>query len=318
MRGKFQLRKAAQVGKFVVPAVVAFFVGRVIYANWSQIQQAEWDLNPPYLIASAVLCSPWFWARPLGWNLLVNAFGRRVPFSAVYRVVRHAELSRFLPGGFWAVASRIYLVKKWRVEASSALAATVVDLVLTTLAALIPALWSLSEAFPELGRVQKVIFFAFPIASIAVVHPKLLNLWAGFVFRRVGQGYEELEIRWRTLLGIWAMYVGAWVSLCAGAAMFIRGVIELDEGGTTFMGSSYAAAWLAGTFAVISPAGMGIREGALGLLLSRWMPAGPAFTVAIGIRLWILMLEVAWVAAGSLLPRPEPPEQGDATPSIET
>src|SRR5690606_9244854 len=123
-------------GKIVVPAVIAFFVGRVIYANWSQVQQAEWDLNFPYLVVSAALCAPWFWTRPLGWNLLVNAFGRRVPFSAVYRVVRHAELSRFLPGGIWALASRVYLVKKWRVTASSALAATVVDLVLTTLAAL--------------------------------------------------------------------------------------------------------------------------------------------------------------------------------------
>lgn len=317
MTGKSQLRWAARASKVLVPAVIAFFVGRVIYANWSQIEQADWDLSAPYLIASAALCTPWFWTRPLGWNVLVNAFGRRVPFSAVYRVVRHAELSRFLPGGIWALASRVYLVKRWRVQASSALAATVVDLVLTTLAAIIPALWSLSEAFPELGRVQKAIFFAFPILSVAVVHPKLLNLWAGFVFRRIGQGYQELQIRWRTLLGIWAMYAGAWVSMCFGVALFIRGVIDLDPEGTTFMGSSYAVAWLAGTFAVISPAGMGIREGALGLLLSRWMPAGPAFTVAVGIRLWVLLLEVAWVAAGSLLPRPEPPAE-EPTPSSET
>jgi hypothetical protein len=166
--------------------------------------------------------------------------------------------------------------------------------------------------------VQQVVFIAFPLVSIAVVHPKLLNLWAGFVFRRIGQDYEGLEIRWHTLLGIWGMYAGAWVALCAGVAMLIRGVIQLGPGGTTFMGSSYAVAWLAGTFAVISPAGMGIREGALGLLLSRWMPAGPAFTLAIGIRLWLLLLEVAWVGAGALLPRSDPPAAEDATASSET
>jgi hypothetical protein len=68
---------------------------------------------------------------------------------------------------------------------------------------------------------------------------------------------------------------------------------------------------------MISPAGMGIREGALGLLLERWMPTGPAFTVAIVIRLWLLVMEVAWVGIGSLLPRPEPgPEE--TSPSTET
>ena len=318
MTGKSHLRKAAHVAKFVVPALIAFFLGRVIYANWSQIRQAEWDLTPSYLIASAVLCAPWFWARPLGWNLLVNAFGQRVPFSAVFRVVRHAELSRFLPGGIWAMASRVYLVKKWRVKPSAALAATVVDLVLTTLAALLPALWSLSEAFPDLGRVQQIVFIAFPIVSIAIVHPKLLNLWAGFIFRRVGQDYEEAELRWRILLGIWVLYAGAWILMCAGVAMMIRGVLQLGPGGTTFMGSSYAAAWLAGSFALISPSGMGIREGALGLLLSRWIPTGPAFAVAIVVRLWLLGMEVVWVALGALLPRPEPPGDEEATLPTET
>src|SRR5690606_14253217 len=100
MAGKSQLRKTAQVAKFLVPALIAYFLGRVIHGNWSQIRQAEWDLTPGYLLASAALCAPWFWARPLGWNLLVNSFGRQVPYSAVYRVVRQAELSRFLPGGF--------------------------------------------------------------------------------------------------------------------------------------------------------------------------------------------------------------------------
>lgn len=307
------LRRAAGIGKFLIPAILAFFVGRVIHANWSQIQEAEWDISPLYLAASAVLSASWFWVRPLGWNLLVNGFGRPVPFFSVYRVVRQAELSRFIPGGVWQFASRVYLVQKWKVSASSALSATIVDLVLTTLAALIPALWSLGEAFPQLGRLQRIVFIAFPIVSIAVVHPKIFNAWAGLVFRRFGQDYAKLEIRWRTLLGIWAMYTASWILLCAGVAMFIRGVIQLGPGGSTFMGSSYAAAWLAGTFAMIAPAGMGIREGALGLLLSRWMPAGPAFTLAVGIRLWLLLLEVAWVGVGTLLPQREPAPETDTT-----
>lgn len=306
------LHRLAHGAKFLVPVIVAVFVGRVIYGNWQQIQDADWDIAPLYLLGSAALCSVWFWVRPLGWNLLVNGFGRTIPFPAVFRVVRQAELSRFIPGGVWHFASRVYLIKQWKVSASSALAATVVDLILTTLAAFIPALWSLSSTFPELGGRVQMALMVFPLISVVLVHPKVFNLWAGMLFRRLGQRYVKLDVHWGRLLGIWAMYVGAWSATCLGVALFIRGVIALGPGGTTFMGSSYAVAWLVGTFAVISPAGMGIREGALGLLLAQWMPEGPAFAIAVGIRLWLLLIEVGWVLVAMLLPRPEPPTAIDA------
>jgi hypothetical protein len=61
-----------------------------------------------------------------------------------------------------------------------------------------------------------------------------------------------------------------------------------------------------GTLTMIAPGGMGIREGALGLLLSRILPAGPAFTLAVGIRLWTLLVEITTFGFGSLLPKSEP------------
>ncbi len=303
-----RLRTLAHGLKIAVPLVIAYFVGRVIVANWHQVQDADWRFSPPYLVGAALLCSPWFLARPLGWNVIVNRFGRHVPYPAVYRVVRQAELSRFVPGGVWQFVSRVYLIKKWRVTASAALAATIIDLVLAALAAIIPALWSLGEALPNLARFQRVMLWVFPFISIAVVHPKIFNAWAGLLAKRLGQDWADLEIRWSMLLGIWALYVVAWIALCAGVALFVRGVIDVGPHGTMFIGSSYAAAWLAGTLAMIAPAGMGIREGALGLLLTRLMPQGPAFTLAVAIRFWLLLMEVVWVAVGALLPNPEPPD----------
>ena len=308
-----KLRRFAHVAKIAVPLVVAFFVGRVIVSNWQQVRDADWHFSPVYLAASFLLCSPWFLARPLGWNVIVNRFGRHVPYAAVYRVVRQAELSRFVPGGVWQFVSRVYLIKKWHVAASAALAATIIDLVLAALAAIIPALWSLGEALPNLASFQRVMLWVFPLASVAIVHPKIFNAWAGLLARRLGQSWTDLEIRWRMLLGVWALYVVGWIAQCTGVAMFVRGVIAIGPEGTTFIASSYAAAWLAGTLAMVAPAGMGIREGALGLLLSQLMPRGPAFTLAVAIRFWLLLMEICWVAFSALLPRPEPPEEPDLT-----
>lgn len=295
--------------KLLVPLVIAFFVARVIHANWEQVKDAEWSFRPGYLLLSYLLVSPWFVIRPFGWNMILNNFGRRVPFPAVFRVARHAELSRYVPGGVWQFVSRIYLIQKWHVSATACVVATMVDLVLATLASIVPALWSLSDLLPELGRFHRIMVFGFPVASIAVIHPKVLNWWAAIVARRIGQPYTPLRISFARIVAIWAMYVGAWFGLCAGVSVFVYGLIQLDGRHAVFVGASYAVAWLIGTLTMIAPAGMGIRDSALGLLLSKLVGTGPAFTLAVGIRFWLLLVELSWVGWGSLMRRPEPPAE---------
>ena len=307
------IKKLAGALKLLVPLVIAFFVGRVIHANWEQVRDAEWQLSPLYLLGSFLLCSGWFLFRPLGWSIILNRFGRHVPYPAVFRVYRQSELSRYVPGAVWQFVSRIYLIKRWHVSASACLAATIVDLVLATLAAIIPALWTLRAAFPEMQLYHRIVLMAFPLVSVLVVHPRIFNAWAGFIAGRLRQPWDPLQITWGRLLGIWALYVSGWLMLCGGVALFARGILAMEPGGSAYLGSSYAVAWLIGTLTMIAPAGMGVREGALGLLLSRAIAEGPAFTLAVGIRFWVLLVEVCWFGLGALMPNPEPPESPDET-----
>ena len=47
---------------------------------------------------------------------------------------------------------------------------------------------------------------------------------------------------------------------------------------------------------------MGVRDGVFGLLLSQMMPVGTAFTVALAVRLWITVVELAWLALAQAMP----------------
>ena len=203
------------------------------------------------------------------------------------------------------------VIQKWHVSATACVAATMVDLVLATLASIVPALGALGDLMPELGRFHRIMVWVFPAFSIAVIHPKVFNAWAGLIAKRLGQPYTPLEIRFRRVFAIWAMYVTAWFALAAGIAIFVYGLIQLEPGNAAYVGSSYAVAWLVGILTMIAPAGMGIRELALGLLLSTLVGEGTAFTLAVGIRFWLLIVELVWVGLGTLLPRPEPPASAE-------
>lgn len=297
------IKRATQTAKWIVPVVVAVFIGRSIVTNWSQVREAEWALEPGWLALSFILCSGWYWARPMGWSVALNGFGRPVPFRPLFRLYRRAEMSRFVPGAVWQFVSRVYLIKRWGVAPAACLAATLIDFVLAMLAAVPLAALRLADALPMMRGYLLWAFVVFPFGALAVVHPKILNFWAGFTAKILKQPYQKLDISWARLGGVWLMYALAWAGWAFGAACFVRGVVRIDAGDIPIVASSYALSWLSAMLTMISPAGMGIREALLGLLLEPVLPRGAALTVAVGIRLWMTFCEVVWTLVGEHLAR---------------
>jgi hypothetical protein len=87
-----------------------------------------------------------------------------------------------------------------------------------------------------------------------------------------------------------------------GLAFFVRAIMVIPFGDFPRLAGDYAASWVASMLAVVAPAGMGIRDGVFGLLLSRMMPLGTAFAVALAVRLWIVLLDLAWVGVAQAMP----------------
>lgn len=293
-----RINRAFQILKFLVPLVIAFFIGRVIHRNWQEVRAADWTFDGGYLFISVLLTAGWFVLRPYVWAAILGRFGHPISYGAAFRIFRQAELSRFVPGTVWQYVSRVYLAGQWGVPAAATMAATIVETVLLVLASILPALLNIREAVPRLAGVQQVLLFVFPAVALAVVHPRVLNLWAGFLARRMKQPYSKLEIGWGAVAGVWLTYSLMWLVVGLGVGCFVRGVISIPLTEVPLVGSYYAAAWFIGIISVVAPAGMGIREGAFGLLLSQAMPLGAALTIAVSVRLWMTLLEVVWAALG--------------------
>ncbi len=294
--------------KCAVPLVLAYFIGRQIHGNWEQVRAETWQLDGRWLALSFFPAAGWYLLRPLGWALLLRGFGHNVGYGELYRVFRKAELSRYVPGGIWQFASRIYLTRRFGVGSAACVAATLLDTILAGLGAIVPATWLAASGLTTLGTWQRVALAVFPLLAMAFVYPRVLNAWAQPLSRLLKQPYTALQTSAGRMLGIWAMYAGVWIGLAFGMACYARALLpSLTLGQLAYVAGSYALAWLAALVTMIAPAGMGVREGILGLLLSRIVAAGTAMTLAVAMRLWIILMELAWLAACPLMPL-EPPE----------
>ena len=147
-------KRVLSVAKVLLPLVIAFFIGRVIYRNWQHVREAEWELAPSYLLVSFLLTACWFTVRPLVWSTLLKRLGYPISFRSAYLVVRRAELSRYVPGTIWQYLSRVYLAGRYGVPAAVCMAATFLETVLLILASLGPAVWNLDALLPDLGPIS--------------------------------------------------------------------------------------------------------------------------------------------------------------------
>jgi len=301
------IKRIAGVAKVLVPLVVAFFIGKVIYRNWQQVREAEWAFSPVYIFLSVLVTAFWFVVRPWVWKLILAQFGYSLPYGAAYQIFRRAELSRFVPGSIWHYVSRVYLAGQWGIPAAACLAATLTETVILLLAAIVPALWSLHQALPFLEAPQRVLLLVVPFIALGLMHPKVLNFGGRLLARRMKQPYVELRVGWARLAGIWLLYVLIWVTHGLSAGLFIRGILEVPISLIPTLGSSYILAWLIGMVSLIAPAGMGVRDGAFGLLLRSVMPLGAALTVAVAVRLWSVSIELLYtMGVGRFIHSPAP------------
>ena len=80
------------------------------------------------------------------------------------------------------------------------------------------------------------------------------------------------------------------------------------------MVAAYAAAYAVGFLALLTPAGLGVREGVLVVALAPVLPAGPALVVALSSRLWMMLVELAGAAITHLIAR-QPASAAQAGPA---
>lgn len=296
-------RRLLPLVKTCVPLIVAYFIGRMIHGNWQQVRAEPWRFDAALLALSFALGAAWHLVRPLGWTRLIRGFGHDLPFWDVYRIYRKSEVSRYVPGGVWQFASRIYLTRKYGVGAATCLAATLLDMALAALAAMLPAAWLSGPASTSLGTWQKSALLVFPLVACALVYPRALNAWAEPVARWLRRPYRRLTMKTRQMFAIWAMYVGASTLLGLAMACFARALLPVISGGQfAYIAGCYVMAWVAALLTMVSPAGVGIREGILGMLLAQTVAAGTAMTLAVGMRLWAVCMELAWLGAAALQP----------------
>lgn len=308
------------VAAFLLLALVfaAFFLVR----GWSTLEglggpaeSGGWRVSPRWLLAGLGLGTVNLLGMAAIWVWLARRFGERIEYLEGIPAWLGANLGRYIPGKVWQLAGlAAYMRGKGHsssVAVLSALALQIVVLVTGLLAAALALGGRIEKAFG--GSVLVPILMA--AGLLLLLHPAILRrstAWLARLLRedsgdgpaeeatgrgREGapRGGETLLIGLATLAAWWLYGVGLW---CIAA-----GLLEDPIGDPLTLMGIYAASYVVGYIALISPGGLVVREGAMILLLATVLsvPAGVGAVVAVAARVWAIACELSAFGVAMLL-----------------
>lgn len=287
-------------------AIVAGMVTPLIRQSDSLIA-AVGQLSPGSIAAAVVLCLLHRLVNAAGWGLVLRSLGEPVRTVAAIRIWLASEACRWLPGSLWSFGSRGVLASVRGVPTPTVAFSLLVELVIVVMAWGVVAVLGLrylqlphwlmerlsaaGEAFAALSSPQLAALIAVTVMVVAWVCRSLLrgSLSSRFaVFQALG-GPRPQPAKL-------ALTFGFFVLMSFANGLILEVIVNGMPGGGSSprMGliAANAIAWLIGFFAIFAPGGLVVREVCLAGLLSAWMPAEQALTVALAWRLVQILAEL--------------------------
>jgi hypothetical protein len=281
-------------------AVLVVFAGALAWAlaaQWGTVRPLLGQLSPASLAGALAAVLGGILATFLCWREVLADLGARLPVVAGARVFFLGQLGKYLPGSLWPVMAQMELGRDHRVPeraSGSAVGVFLLVLVGTGLAVVAAAAPLLG---PDAVHACWWLLAALPLALLVLV-PPVLNRLLALVVRLARRPPLPRPLSAGGILRAVAWALVAWVAY--GVHVWVL-TGQFGAGGLPLLArttGAFAVAWCAGFLLVVVPAGAGVREAALVLLLGGVLTRPQATVVAVVSRLLFVVGDLGWAAVG--------------------
>lgn len=291
-------------------ALALIFIFFLLRSQWAELSRHTWRFSLPWLAASALfLLAAWALEIQL-WRTLLHVVGGHLPYWPAVRIWFLSAIVRYVPGNIWQPLSMTLLCQRRGIAPAATLTSVAFYQILVLLAALpIAAVYVTATGNWGLltGALQAwtPLLAAGALAPVAVliVRPAILVEIVNWVLVKLKRTPLAATIARSTMLWVLLLALLDWMlwglSFAAltfaledySAAEMLRLLPHLI--------ASYAIAYAVGFVSLITPSGLGVREGAFYLLLAPLLGGGFVTVSALAMRVWTTLGEL--LAAGASL-----------------
>jgi hypothetical protein len=285
--------------------VLAAGLALCVAAIWSQrhqisaaLHRLDWYTVP--LAWLAVAAGMGFAMQ--SWRVLLADFGSPLPLPAAARIFYLSQLGKYVPGSVWPLLAQVELGREHQVPARRSATVGLLAVAFSLASGLLVAAVTLPLARGGLAGRYWWAFAAVP-PLLAMLHPRLLNPLLAIGFRLIRREPPGEPL---TLAGVTrsiGFLVLTWLAFGGQVWLLAH---DLGAGGWPLLPlavGGFALAFALGLLVVFVPAGAGVREAVLVVVLAPVLNAGAALLVALLSRVLLSVADLVFAGAAVLAER---------------
>lgn len=282
---------------FLVLTPILYYIYDQLQDGWDKLEHYRWSLNLGYLLLSILTAFFYFLFTSWIWYRLLSYLGSDLGFWKSFRILQLAQLGKYLPGRIWAVGGQLYLGEREGVSRPILLWAMGLHWFFNLLSGAIiflPFLYVLTSLWVA-ASVTVMLMFLLSLGFLPRHILRCLSGWADLSDpEKLPSGLLRLSPSQSAT--IFFAFVFTWALFGFAFWSLINALTEIPLRAYYEVLASFCGAWVLGAVSFFTPAGLGVREGALVFLLGQFLLPSMAVIISIAARLWITVVELACAA----------------------
>jgi uncharacterized membrane protein YbhN (UPF0104 family) len=281
-------------------AVVLAAAGVALWRNWAQVSGELGQMGWATVVLAFVLVVAAPVLTLMGWRVLLADLGTHLPAAPASSVFLVGQLGKYLPGSVWSVVAQAEMGARLHVPRRRMAVVGILSIGLAVLTGCLLGVPALPRLVDRDADAFSWWWIALAVGLGAVLlWPRLLNAAITRGLRLLRREPLEHELSGRAIALTSAWFVGAWVSTGLGTFVLARSVAPEVPLGPLLVTSvcGFALASAAGMFSILVPAGVGVRDGVLALLLLTLMPLPAATAVVVVARFLAVLADLVLAGA---------------------
>jgi uncharacterized membrane protein YbhN (UPF0104 family) len=284
-----RLRKPLQ---YILAIVAVVFIAIVVSRNWDSFVAAIGRMSPGWIAGSFVFGVLGVLLSMMSWRSVAHAFGHDVGIGRAANIVFISQIGKYIPGGVWPIVTGSRLGLEAGMPVSTTAITLMVQLVTSVATGSVIAVGVLFT-FPALAGHYWWLVALVILVGVVMLLPPVMNRWLALTFRLIRRSHLlPAGIRGAHLGKATLWSIASWLAFGVHLWCILTALGGVDLGTLLLCISGYCLAWVAGFLAIITPAGAGVREAVLGLVLVGSLSTSELLGVVLVSRMILIVVDV--------------------------
>lgn len=289
-----------RIAATIVIGVIFFFLVKGLVNNWSQIPFRSLRFNPLLLVLSFVILIPHFICYSKSWQEIMNGLGTPITLAQSTWMIATTQIAKYVPGRVWYLIGRVYVGRKENLDGMNLAVSMVLETCMLLITSLIITLIATIFA-GRLHRYQVVVIVLLLVLSIVIMHPALLNWFMNLGLKIIKKPPARVTITYGRIIRLSVYFFGLWIAQILGFYCLVNSLLPVNIASIFRFSSAYCLSWSAGFLAILTPGGLGVREGVMTVMLSSLLTTPVAVSISFISRVWITLFEIGVFFVGLLM-----------------